>query len=121
MNQVIVDNYEFSINGDIGETRFLINNDYLMIIPATEAESFARNAVVSNDSITVPAQRMAPQKFISAPTAEDEDVILHSLNYYLSDDDLSDFYLGEVQPVEFVFPSHQYVTQFQQELSQTKV
>lgn len=119
MEKVIVDNYEVFADRDAEEVRFLINDDYLIIVDDAEAKSFVDTVVLTGDTLAIPAQRMAPQRIIPEPAADDDDVTLWELNYNLDTGNLSEFYEGDVEMVEFVLPAPEDAAELLDELSRT--
>lgn len=114
MRQVIVEHYDLYTNADTGEIRFLLNFEYLIALENHEIPAFQNAAVISDETLTMPAQRMEIQRII--PSALSDDETLWDLNYYTGDSDLSDYHRGDVELVEFIFPRHEDAVEFLAEI-----
>ncbi|MBC9705967.1 MAG: hypothetical protein H9W81_13545 [Enterococcus sp.] len=118
MKQVEVKEYELYGNPETGEVRALINDDYLVIVKDKDAQDFADSAIIEAGAVIMPAQHMVPQRFISDALENDDDVTLWNLNYYIEDDDLTKFYDGEIETVEFILPNHEDAVEFLKDLTE---
>lgn len=110
MEQTTFGHFQAVYNEPSDTLRILINNEYLLNITSENIEQVLEDLEsidYSNDSrsVTVMAQPIAAQEFVSGDGYEDDESVLVGANYSLYDNDISAFYGGEPTELELSFDS----------------